>query len=75
MIQNKILDYEQVEQKLQKICENSNGKIEKKADLAITNYGLPIHYYTIGHGKKEMVITRSDSRLRNNHNRFYFKLN
>ena len=57
MIQNKILDYEQVEQKLQKICENSNGKIEKKADLAITNYGLPIHYYTIGHGKKEMVIT------------------
>ena len=57
MKKNKILDYEQVEQKLSVICKNSNGKIKKQKDLATTKYGLPIHYYTIGHGEKEMVIT------------------
>lgn len=54
---NKILDYEQVEEKLQHIVENGKGTIEQQPDLATTKYGLPIHYYTIGHGKKEIVIT------------------
>lgn len=54
---NKILDYEQVENKLEEILSNSNGMIKKQDDLATTKYGLPIHYYTIGNGKKEIVIT------------------
>lgn len=54
---NKILDYEQVLQKLNKIYEKSNGKIKKLPDLAITKYGLPISHYAIGHGNKEIVLT------------------
>ena len=53
---NLILDYEQVEEKLEMIVSNSN-KIIKQPDLATTKYGLPIHYYTIGSGSKDIVIT------------------
>lgn len=54
---NKILDYEQVEEKLEELCRNYAYAIEKQEDLAITLYGLPIHYYKIGKGNKEIVIT------------------
>lgn len=54
---NRILDYQQVEERLKEICNNSNGTIKKQNSLAITKYGFPIHYYTIGAGSKEIVIT------------------
>lgn len=57
MEKNKILDYEQVEEKLKTILSNFNGIIVQQEDLAITKYGFPIHHYTIGNGKKEIVIT------------------
>lgn len=53
---NLILDYEQVEEMLEQITSNSD-LIAQQPDLATTKYGLPIHYYTIGHGNKEIVIT------------------
>lgn len=53
---NIILDYEQVEEKLNQIVSKTN-MITKQPDLAITKYGLPIHYYKIGNGNKEIVIT------------------
>ena len=57
MGKNKILDYEQVEERLKTILSNSNGIIKQQQNLATTKYGFPIHYYTIGNGKKEIVIT------------------
>lgn len=57
MEKNKILDYEQVEEKLAKIVAGSAGMIRQQEDLAVTKYGFPIRYYTIGNGKKEIVIT------------------
>ena len=59
MQDNKILDYEQVIQKLNEICKNSNGKIKKLPNLAITKYGLPILHFTLGQGHKEIVLTGS----------------
>ena len=57
MEKNNILDYEQVLEKLEKLLKESNGKIQKQENLATTKFGLPIEYYTIGHGKKDFVIT------------------
>lgn len=52
---NLILDYEQVEQKLSEM--EKRELITKEADLGTSTYGLPIHHYTIGNGKKEIVVT------------------
>lgn len=52
---NAIMDYEQVEEKLVRIVEN--GIIKKEEDLGNTSYGLPIHHYTVGNGEKEIVVT------------------
>ena len=59
MEKNNILDYEQVQEKLKILLDESNGTIQKQNDLATTKFGLPIEHYTIGHGKKEFVITGS----------------
>lgn len=56
MSKNLILDYEQVNDKLKVICEKYEAII-KQDDLAVTKYGLPISYYTIGNGNKDIVIT------------------
>ncbi|MBR3134371.1 MAG: hypothetical protein IKG56_02805 [Clostridia bacterium] len=52
---NIILDYEQVEDRLKEII--GLGVIKKEEDLGETTFGLPIHHYTLGNGKKEIVIT------------------
>ena len=56
MSKNLILDYEQVNDKLRVICDKYNI-IKKEEDLAVTKYGLPISYYTVGNGNKDIVIT------------------
>ncbi len=52
---NIILDYEQVEEKLRQL--ETRDKIITVNDLGTSTYGLPIHHYTIGNGKKEIVVT------------------
>ena len=52
---NKILDYEQVLDELNKIT--SFNVIKEEEDLATTEYGLPIKYYTCGSGNLDIVIT------------------
>ena len=40
------------------------GVIKKEEDLGETTFGLPIHHYTLGNGKKEsfsLIIGRADS--------------
>ena len=55
-MKNIILDYEQVEEKLQEMVANSS-RIRQEEDLGVTTCGLPIHHYTIGNGSKEIVVT------------------
>ncbi len=52
---NKIMDYEQAEERLEKIV--AQGQIKQEEDLGKTTYGLPIHHYTIGNGTKEIIVT------------------
>ena len=52
---NQIMDYEQAEERLETMVERC--EIKKEEDLATTTYGLPIHHYTIGYGRKEIVVT------------------
>lgn len=52
---NFILDYEQVQEKLNEMQKCK--KIIKENDIGITKYGLPIEHYSIGTGEKEIVIT------------------
>lgn len=52
---NIILDYEQVEDRLKDITDL--GVIKQEEDLGTTTFGFPIHHYTLGNGKKEVVIT------------------
>ena len=56
MSKNLILDYEQVLDKLDLLCSKYDV-IKEEEDLAVTKYGLPIKYYTVGSGNKEIVIT------------------
>lgn len=52
---NIILDYEQVEDRLKDII--NLGVIRQEEDIGTTTFGLPIHHYTLGNGKKEIVVT------------------
>lgn len=52
---NQIMDYEQAEQRLEKMV--ARGGINQEEDLGTTTYGLPIHHFTIGNGSKEIVVT------------------
>lgn len=55
MQRNKILDYEQVLDKLNEIT--SKGVITKDEIIGNTEYGLPISQYLIGNGDRNIVIT------------------
>lgn len=55
MKENNILDYEQVEEKLQKITEK--GIIKESENLGETEYSLPIKHYVVGEGNNDIVIT------------------
>lgn len=55
MKKNNILDYEQVEQNLQKITEE--GIIKEAEDLGKTEHGLSIKHYVVGEGNNDIVIT------------------
>lgn len=52
---NKILDYEQVIQLLQKITDSS--LITTHDPIGYSTFGLPISHYSIGNGKNHIVIT------------------
>ena len=52
---NKILDYEQVLQSLDKLTKNTY--ITKQKPIGYSTFNLPIHYYTYGSGKNNIVIT------------------
>lgn len=52
---NKILDYEQVLDKLEQIIQK--GIIKKIENIGTTEYGLPIEQYLVGKGKNHVVIT------------------
>lgn len=52
---NKIYDYEQVMEKLNQLVQNSI--ITEEKDIGKTKYGLPIKHYSIGKGKKSVVIS------------------
>jgi len=54
---NKIYDYEQVQEQLKEIVSRSGGAIVKQKDLGQTGCDFPIEHYTIGRGKKELVIS------------------
>lgn len=56
MSKNIILDYEQVVDRLDSLCKKYYI-IKKQDDLAVSRYGLPISYYTVGNGSKDIVIT------------------
>lgn len=55
MLKNKILDYEQVLEQLDKITKK--GVIRKADNIGISEYGLSIEQYIVGNGKKHIVIT------------------
>ena len=55
-MKNKILDYEQVLEKLKSIKQSSNI-IKKEKPIGITSYGLPILHYTCGSGKNHVVLS------------------
>ena len=55
MKKNNILDYEQVEKKLQKIIKE--GIIKETENLGKTEHGLPIKHYIVGEGNNDIVIT------------------
>lgn len=58
-LKNIILDYKQVNEKLDNLVENKNF-IELN-DLGKTEYGLPIRHFAVGNGNNDVVITRSDT--------------
>lgn len=58
-MKNIILDYEQVNEILDKFTED--GKYTELDDLGNTEHNLPIRHFTIGNGNKDIVITRSNS--------------
>ena len=55
MLKNKILDYEQVLNVLDKITKK--GVIKKTNDIGKSEYKLPIEQYIVGSGKNHIVIT------------------
>lgn len=57
-MKNEIKDYEQVLERLDTIVENKENvrKIEKKEPIGFSTFGYPILHYTIGRGKKHIVI-------------------
>ncbi len=57
-MKNNILDYDQVNNILNKFSENKHF-IEIK-DMGNTEYGLPIRHFTVGTGNNDIVITRSN---------------
>lgn len=52
---NKIIDYKQAQEKLNNF--KNSQLIEELDPLAITQYGLPIRYFTAGKGNEAIVIT------------------
>lgn len=54
-ITNKILDYEQVLEQLDKIAKK--GIIQKADNIGISEHGLSIEQYIVGNGKNHIVIT------------------
>ena len=54
-MKNLILDYEDVNNKIREIT--NEGIIKRQSPLAITRFGLPIEYLTVGNGDKSIVIT------------------
>ena len=50
-----ILDYEQVLDKLDDLSKNT--KIKRENNIGITKYGLPINCYSLGKGNKSIVVT------------------
>lgn len=54
-MKNLILDYEDVNNKIKEIT--NEGIIKRQSPLAITRFGLPIEYLTVGNGDKSIVIT------------------
>ena len=55
MLKNKILDYGQALEQLNKITQK--GIIQKSDHIGISEYGLPIEQYIVGNGKNHIVIT------------------
>lgn len=51
-----LLDYEQVEIKLEKIVNESNGKIKRQENIGVTDCNLPIRHYTYGVGENHIVV-------------------
>ena len=58
-LKNIILDYEQVNKKLDNFLENKI--FTELKDLGNTEYGLPIRHFTIGKGNNDIVITRCNT--------------
>lgn len=57
MSENKyILSYQDIINKLDELSRNYKELIIKKEPIGYTTFGFPIEYYTIGNGKKDVIL-------------------
>ncbi len=54
-----ILSYENVIDRLDELCKNNKEVIIKKDCIGYTSFGFPISYYQIGNGKKDVILIAS----------------